>query len=294
MTLDPTRRLALLTAALLCSGTALAQGYPTKSIRAVVPFAAGSATDQIGRAFADKISAALGQPVVIDNKPGANGMLGADIVAKAPADGYTLLVGTNSTNAALKFLMKKLPYDQDTAFAPVAYLGSVPLMVAVNKIDLPAADTTRVLSDLAGYEVLTEDLGGEVLCSKISAKEGTNLDDLLSKIMLQAEILDLRANPDRDAQGVVIEARVEKGLGVVATTLIQKGTLRVGDSFVAGEASGKVRALIGFDGKTRYKEVGPSTPVNVVGMTGVPQAGDLFVVAEDEQTAREIAASRAR
>ena len=137
MTLHPTRRLALLTAALLCSGTALAQGYPTKSIRAVVPFAAGSATDQIGRAFADKISAALGQPVVIDNKPGANGMLGADIVAKAPADGYTLLVGTNSTNAALKFLMKKLPYDQDTAFAPVAYLGSVPLMVAVNN-DVPA------------------------------------------------------------------------------------------------------------------------------------------------------------
>jgi translation initiation factor IF-2 len=112
--------------------------------------------------------------------------------------------------------------------------------------------------------------------------------------MLQAELLDLRANPDRDAQGVVIEARVEKGLGVVATTLIQKGTIRVGDSFVAGEASGKVRALIGFDGKTRYKEVGPSTPVNIVGMTGVPQAGDLFVVAEDEQTAREIAASRAR
>ena len=163
--------------------------------------------------------------------------------------------------------------------------AGVPLLVAVNKIDLPAADTTRVLADLAGYEVL---------CSKISAKEGTNLDDLLTKIMLQAELLDLRANPDRDAQGVVIEARVEKGLGVVATTLIQKGTIRVGDSFVAGEASGKVRALIGFDGKTRYKEVGPSTPVNIVGMTGVPQAGDLFVVAEDEQTAREIAASRAR
>lgn len=172
--------------------------------------------------------------------------------------------------------------------------AGVPLLVAVNKIDLPAADTTRVLADLAGYEVLTEDLGGEVLCSKISAKEGTNLDDLLTKIMLQAELLDLRANPDRDAQGVVIEARVEKGLGVVATTLIQKGTIRVGDSFVAGEASGKVRALIGFDGKTRYKEVGPSTPVNIVGMTGVPQAGDLFVVAEDEQTAREITASRAR
>jgi len=172
--------------------------------------------------------------------------------------------------------------------------AGVPLLVAVNKIDLEAADPNRVMADLAGYEVLTEDLGGDVLCSQISAKEGTNLDDLLTKVMLQAEVLDLKANPDRDAQGVVIEARVEKGLGTVATTLIQKGTIKVGDSFVAGEASGKVRALIGFDGKTRYKEVGPSTPISVVGITGVPEAGDLFVVADDEQTARELAASRAR
>ncbi|MFN8868921.1 MAG: Bug family tripartite tricarboxylate transporter substrate binding protein [Pseudomonadota bacterium] len=115
----------------------LAQPYPNKPIRAVVPFAAGSATDQIGRAFAEKMSQTLGQQVVVDNKPGASGMLGADIVAKAPNDGYTILIGTNSTNAALKFLMKKLPYDQDTAFAPVAYIGSVPLMVAVNN-DFPA------------------------------------------------------------------------------------------------------------------------------------------------------------
>lgn len=172
--------------------------------------------------------------------------------------------------------------------------AGVPLLVAVNKCDLESANPGRVLADLAGYEVLTEDLGGDVLCSKISAKEGTNLDDLLSKIMLQAELLDLKANPDRDAQGVVIEARVEKGLGTVATTLIQKGTLRVGDSFVAGEASGKVRALIGFDGKTRYKEAGPGTPVNVVGITGVPQAGDLFTVAEDEPTARVLAESRTK
>ena len=141
------RRLALLGTVLLCSANAFAQGYPNKPIRAVVPFAAGSATDQIGRAFADRISQALGQPVVVDNKPGANGMLGADIVAKAPADGYTLLIGTNSTNAALKFLMKKLPYDQDVAFAPVAYIGSVPLMVAVNN-DVPAK-TLKELVDLA-------------------------------------------------------------------------------------------------------------------------------------------------
>lgn len=132
-----TRRLAIVAAASLCSAAALAQPYPNKPIRAVVPFAAGSATDQIGRAFAEKMSQTLGQQVVVDNKPGASGMLGADIVAKAPNDGYTLLIGTNSTNAALKFLMKKLPYDQDTAFAPVAYIGSVPLMVAVNN-DFPA------------------------------------------------------------------------------------------------------------------------------------------------------------
>ncbi|MFM7849888.1 MAG: Bug family tripartite tricarboxylate transporter substrate binding protein [Rubrivivax sp.] len=131
------RRLMIVAAASLCSAAARAQPYPNKPIRAVVPFAAGSATDQIGRAFAEKMSQTLGQQVVVDNKPGASGMLGADIVAKAPNDGYTLLIGTNSTNAALKFLMKKLPYDQDTAFAPVAYIGSVPLMVAVN-IDFPA------------------------------------------------------------------------------------------------------------------------------------------------------------
>ncbi|MFN7725617.1 MAG: Bug family tripartite tricarboxylate transporter substrate binding protein [Rubrivivax sp.] len=134
-----TRRTVLNTlaaAALLSAGAAQAQAWPAKPIRAVVPFAAGSATDQIGRAFAEKMSATLGQSIVIDNKPGANGMLGADIVAKAPADGYTILIGTNSTNAALKFLMKKLPYDQDTAFTPVGYIGQVPLMVAVNN-DVP-------------------------------------------------------------------------------------------------------------------------------------------------------------
>ena len=112
-----------------------------------MPFAAGSATDQIGRAFAAKMSETLGQPIVVENKPGVNGMLGADAVAKAPPDGYTILIGTNSTNAALKYLMKKLPYDQDTAFVPVGYLGSVPLMIAVNN-DVPAK-TLKEFVDLA-------------------------------------------------------------------------------------------------------------------------------------------------
>jgi tripartite-type tricarboxylate transporter receptor subunit TctC len=134
-------------AAFALAFSANAQTYPTKPIKAIVPFAAGSATDQIGRAFAAHMSQTLGQPIVIDNKAGVNGMLGADAVAKSPNDGYTILIGTNSTNAALKSLMKSLPYDQDTAFAPLGYLGSVPLIIAVNN-DVPAK-TLKEFVDLA-------------------------------------------------------------------------------------------------------------------------------------------------
>ncbi len=141
------RLLVLLGTAVLGTTLALAQPYPNKPIKGIVPFAAGSATDQIGRAFAAKMSETLGQPIVIENKAGVNGMLGADAVAKAAPDGYTILFGTNSTNAALKSLMKKLPYDQDTAFVPVGYQGSVPLIIAVNN-DVPAK-TLREFVDLA-------------------------------------------------------------------------------------------------------------------------------------------------
>jgi tripartite-type tricarboxylate transporter receptor subunit TctC len=129
----------------VCAATASAQTYPNRPIKAVVPFAAGSATDQIARAFSAKISEILDQPVIVENRAGVNGMLGADFVAKAAPDGYTILVGTNSTNAALKSLMKKLPYDQDTAFAPVAYLGSVPLIVAINN-EVPAKTLKEVVA----------------------------------------------------------------------------------------------------------------------------------------------------
>ena len=127
------------------SGAVGAQAYPSKPIKAVVPFAAGSATDQIARAFAAKMGEILEQPVVVENKAGVNGMLGADAVAKSAPDGYTILIGTNSTNAALKSLMKKLPYDQDTAFAPVAYLGSVPLIIAVNN-DVPVKTLAELVA----------------------------------------------------------------------------------------------------------------------------------------------------
>lgn len=171
------RKLLLLTLGLAAAGAAAAQAWPTKPIRAVVPFAAGSATDQIGRAFAEKMAATLGQPVVIDNKPGANGMLGAEAVAAAAPDGYTILIGTNSTNAALKFLLKKLPYDQDRAFVPVAFIGSVPLMVTVNN-DVPAR-TLKELVELArakpgqvsvAYATTSQQVSSEMLASMAGVK----------------------------------------------------------------------------------------------------------------------------
>ena len=129
----------------LSSTQAIADNYPSKPIKAIVPFAPGSTTDQIGRAFAAKMSDSLGQPVIVENKPGANGMIGADFVAKAPADGYTILIGTNSTNAALKSLVKNLPYNQDTAFTPIGYFGSAPLIIAINN-DVPAKSLNGFVS----------------------------------------------------------------------------------------------------------------------------------------------------
>jgi tripartite-type tricarboxylate transporter receptor subunit TctC len=181
------RQLAALIASAACLTLAQAQPYPNKPIKAIVPFAPGSATDQIGRAFAEKMAATLGQPIVIDNKPGANGMLGADIVAKSPADGYTLLVGTNSTNAALKFLMKKLPYDQDAAFAPVGYLGSVPLMIAVHP-DVPAK-TLREFVDLAKAKP------GQVSFAYASTSQQVSSEMLASMAGIQMNAIPYKSGP---------------------------------------------------------------------------------------------------
>lgn len=203
--------------------------------------------------------------------------------------------GANITDMVILVVAADDGVKQQTADSiACARQSGVPLLVAVNKIDKETADAPRVKSELTQYDVLTEDLGGDVLCSEISAKEKIGLDDLLEKILLQAEVQDLKANPDRLAQGAIIEARLERGLGTVATTLIQKGTIKVGDIFVAGATSGRVKALILPDGKTRVKEAGPSSPISVVGFDGIPDAGDLLVVCEDEQMARDIAANRAR
>lgn len=180
-------RLTMAAALLVTGAAALAQAFPSKPIKAVVPFAAGSATDQIGRAFAEKMSATLGQPVVIDNKPGANGMLGADAVAKAPPDGYTILIGTNSTNAALKFLMKKLPYDQDTAFVPVGFLGSVPLMVAVNN-EVPARNLHELVE-------LAKAKPGQITVAYASTSQQVSSEMLASMAGIKLNAIPYKSGP---------------------------------------------------------------------------------------------------
>ncbi|GAA4722619.1 translation initiation factor IF-2 [Sphingomonas lutea] len=169
--------------------------------------------------------------------------------------------------------------------------AGVPMIVAINKIDKPEAKAQRVREELLQHEVIVEDLGGDVQDVEVSAKAKTNLDKLLEALHLQAEILELKANPDRAAEGTVIEAKLDKGRGPLATVLIQRGTLRVGDVFVAGASSGKVRAMIDDKGR-QVKEAGPSFPVEVLGLSAVPAAGDPFTVVENEGRAREVAAYR--
>jgi translation initiation factor IF-2 len=171
--------------------------------------------------------------------------------------------------------------------------AGVPLIVAINKIDLPAANPGKVKQDLLQHGVVLEEYGGTTLATEISAKKGTNIQALLDQIVLQAEILDLKANPDRRASGAVIEAQLDPGKGPVATVLVQNGTMHVGDDFICGMYSGRVRALLDERGKI-VKDAGPAIPVQVLGIGGVPMAGDQFVVVEDAMESREIAQRRQR
>ena len=172
-----------------------------------------------------------------------------------------------------------------------AKAAGVPIVIAVNKMDLPAADPTRVKQQLAERGLQVEEWGGKVVAVEVSAKTGEGVDKLLEMILLESELLELVADPSREARGAVVEARIEKGRGVVVTALIQQGTLRVGDAFVAGQHAGKVRALSDERGKPK-KEAGPSSPVELIGCSGVPQAGDSLSVHSDERDAREIATRR--
>ncbi|HEX7123173.1 MAG TPA: translation initiation factor IF-2, partial [Gemmatimonadaceae bacterium] len=171
--------------------------------------------------------------------------------------------------------------------------AGVPIIVAINKIGLPDANPMKVSQDLLNHGVVLEQFGGQVLSTPISAKQGTNVNELLEQILLQAEILDLKANPNRKAVGTVLEAQLDPGKGPVASVLVQNGTLRVGDDFICGLYAGRVRAMLDERGKP-VKEAGPAIPVQVLGLAGVPMAGDQFLVLEDATQAREIAQRRER
>ena len=174
-----------------------------------------------------------------------------------------------------------------------AKAAEVPLMVAINKIDLTGADPERIKTDLLQHDVALEGYGGDVLWVEVSAKEGTNLDKLEEIVLLQAELLELKANPDRAAQGVVVEAKMEQGRGSVATVLIERGTLHIGDVFVAGSAWGRVRTLVDDHGRV-IEEATPAMPVEVLGLNGTPIAGDDFAVVESENRARQVTEYRQR
>jgi tripartite-type tricarboxylate transporter receptor subunit TctC len=202
----------------ICAGYSFGQTYPNKPIKAIVPFAAGSATDQIGRAFMVKVSETLGQPIVVENKVGVNGMIGADFVAKAEPDGYTILIGTNSTNAAMKSLMKKLPYDQDTAFEAIGLFGEVPLIVTVNK-DVPA-------KNLKEFIQMAKDRPGEVTFASASASQLVSSSLLASMAGVQMTNVPYKSGPS--AMTDLIGGQVMMFSADFAVTLpqVQSGKIR--------------------------------------------------------------------
>ena len=197
---------------------ALADSYPSKPIKAIVPFAPGSTTDQIGRAFAAKMTELLGQPVVVENRPGANGLIGADTVAKAPADGYTILFGTNSTNAALKSLVKNLPYNQDTAFTPIGYFGSAPLIITINN-DVPA-------KSLNGFVSLAKANPGKMTFAYASTSQRVSSEMLASAADIKMTGVPYKSGPN--AMTDVIGGQVNMFTADFGVTLpqVQAGKIR--------------------------------------------------------------------
>ncbi|MCR4944070.1 MAG: translation initiation factor IF-2 [Clostridium sp.] len=169
--------------------------------------------------------------------------------------------------------------------------AGVPMVVAINKIDRPNANIDRVKQELTEYGLVSEDWGGDTICVPVSAKQGQNIDQLLEMVLLTAEMLELKANPNRKAKGTVIEAKLDKGRGAVASLLVQNGTLHVGDSILVGTTYGRIRAMFDDEGK-KIKSAGPSIPVEILGLSEVPAAGDRFVQIKDEKTARSMAEAR--
>jgi translation initiation factor IF-2 len=245
----------------------------------VIAGEAGGITQHIG---AYEVTTASGQRVTFLDTPGHEAFTAMRARGAQVTDIVVLVVAADD---------RVMP--QTIEAIDHARAANVPMIVAINKIDLPGANVDLVRQDLSQHNILVEEWGGKVIAVPISAKKGTNVDKLLEMILLQSELLELKADPRHAARGVIVEARMEKGRGIVATVLVQKGTLRVGDAFVAGSKSGKVRALQNERGQ-KVTEAGPSTPVEVLGWAEAPQAGDTFAVVSDEREARELAGKRAQ
>lgn len=171
--------------------------------------------------------------------------------------------------------------------------AGIPIIVAINKIDLPDANVDKVKQELMNYELVPEEWGGDTICVPISAKNNVNIDQLLEMVLLEADVLELKANPHKQSKGVVIEARLDKNKGAIASMLVQRGTLDVGDTIIVGSSIGRIRAMVNENGK-KVKSAGPSTPVEIMGLTEVPEAGDIFYEVKDEKTAKHLIEKRKR
>ena len=243
----------------------------------VVAGEAGGITQHIG---AYKVSIGEGKEIAFLDTPGHEAFTAMRARGAKVTDIVVLIVAAD--DAVMPQTIEAINHAQ---------AANVPIIVAINKIDKPNSNIERIKQQLAERNILVEDWGGKYQCVEVSAKLGKNVDLLLEKIVLEAELLDLKANPDRYARGTIIESQLDKGKGVTATVLVQKGTLRIGDPFFAGVTHGRVRAMFDERGH-KVQEAGPSTPVLVLGFESTPQAGDVFVAAESEREAREISIKR--
>lgn len=245
----------------------------------VVAKEAGGITQHIG---AYQITLADGQKITFIDTPGHEAFSEMRARGAKVTDIVVLVVAAN--DGIMPQTVEAIRHAQ---------AAEVPIVVAINKIDLPGADPMRVKTELLQYGIGVEEMGGESLCAEVSAKKRINIDKLVEAILLQAEMLDLKANPNHNAEGAVIEAKMEKGRGSVATVLVQRGTLKIGDILIAGKEWGRVRAMFNEHGK-KLTEASPATPVEVLGLQGTPMAGDTFVVVKDETQAKEVTGYRIR
>jgi translation initiation factor IF-2 len=245
----------------------------------VVAGEAGGITQHIG---AYQVMTRDGDPVTFIDTPGHAAFTAMRARGAKVTDIVVLVVAANDS-----------VMPQTVEAINHAKAAGVPLIVAINKIDLPDADPTRVRTDLLSHDIVVESMGGDTLEVEVSAKQRLNLEKLLDAIHLQAEVLELKANADRAAEGIVIEAKLERGRGPVGTVLVQRGTLKVGNIIVAGRSWGRVRALIDDKG-SNIAEAGPSVPVEVLGFDSAPEAGDQLAVVDSEARARDLTEHRLR